>query len=212
MRAQTNIISIIIIAGLIIALVSATYIWAVPIIEKRSAITDYSIIESFMLQLDEKIVELANTGSGEVTLNIPRGSLTVHSHESSGHSDPLNNTISLKFYTSQPIVASGDSIPISTSNLDYVGEYGKDEPRIITLSGHREAERTMLNMSMRYRELRSSVPDGYVIGLCTPTGSPCGTPVSGGDKITLRYQGSTVQDRGPSEGPLTIIYIRTEVL
>ena len=129
MKAQSNIISIVIIAGIVIAMVGAAYVWAVPMIEKRMTITDYNLIENFVLELDEAVTRIANTASGQETIDIPRGTVQVHGYSYPG---PVNNTLTIDFLVSQPIMTEG-AIPIKTSSLDEVGEYGSTEPRIIML-------------------------------------------------------------------------------
>jgi hypothetical protein len=209
MKAQTEIISIVIIAGIVVALVGAAYIWAVPLIEKRTTISDYTLVEKFILDLNDKIVEIANTGSGEATMQIPSGLLTVRGYSFSG---PENNSIILDFYVNQPLIIDQGSIPIKTSSLDYVGEYGKAEPRIIILSGGSSGGETHLNLSMRYRELRSAAPRGYVIAMCPPTGAQCDASMSGGREIRVYYDKSAVEPRDPLDGgDLTIIYLGIEV-
>jgi hypothetical protein len=206
MRAQINIISVVIIAGIVIALIGMAYVWAVPMIEKRMTITDYDIVEGFMLELDWKIVDIANTGSGEARIEIPNGVMDVLGYDFPG---AVNNTITLDFQVSQPIMMVGSSVPIETNNLDYIGEYGKAEPRIILMSRSSDEDRTHLNMSIRYRELRSTATQkGYIIALC-PTGfDDCSGSLSGGNEVTLSFDKGIVEPRDLSEGgPLTTIYI-----
>jgi hypothetical protein len=213
MKLQTSVISIVIIAGLVLALVSASYIWAIPYIEKRSAITDYYLAENFMLDLDSEIREIAKTGSGEVTLSIPIGRLYVNGQEdiSPGQPDPLNNTISLKFQTSQPVVLPGQAVPIRTTYLDYIGDQRFALPRIITIYGFNDPD-PQINMSIRYRELRSDIPNGYVIGLCTPSATGCDAPQSGNKRIVIRYDGTIVKARTAAEGgPLNVVKVGVQV-
>jgi hypothetical protein len=210
MRAQTNIISLVIIAGIIIALVGAAYVWAIPLIEKRTTLTEYDTIEGFMLELDKSIVDIANSGSGAVSLQLPRGILSLRPFSYSGGA---NNTITLDFFVSQPLILEGASIPIKTSSLDYTGEYGKTEPRVIALSRMDDDDRVHLNISMRYRELRSSTPKGYVIALCPVTGfESCQGEISGGNEVTVSYGETVVVPRSLADGgDLTMTKIRIEV-
>ena len=210
MRAQSSVISLILIAGIIIALVGAAYVWAVPLIEKRITVTDYDLVEKFVLDLDARIVDIANSGSGTERLQIPRGKMTLLPMNYPGE---YNNTINLDFVVSQPLITEGAMIPIKTTSLDPVGEYGKTEPRIITLSRMPGTEGVNLNMNMTYRELRSISPKGYVISLCPVTGfGSCQSPISGNNAITVSYGGTEVVPRGVADGgPLTLTKIRVEV-
>jgi hypothetical protein len=210
MRGQSSVISIVIIAGMVVALIGIAYAWAIPMIEKRTAIADYNMVESFMLELDENIVDIANTGSGDVLMEIPKGTLTVNGYNVTGD---VNNTITLDFYVEQPLITSGGTIPIKTNSLDYIGEYGKTEPRVLILSGSDAGDRTHLRMDMRYRELRSGAPNGYVIALCPSTAlDGCDDSISGGKKIRVYYHRSVTEQRDQLEGgDLKITCIGTEV-
>ena len=211
MKAQTNVISLVIIAGMVIALVGSAYVWAVPLIEKRATVTEYDVVERFMLELNEKIVDIANTGSGTTSLEIPRGVLTVMPHN---YPDGIvNNTISMDFFVSQPIIMEGSVVPVRTSSLDYVGEYGKTEPRIITLSRSPGSSQVNLIMNMTYRELRSTTPKGYLIALCPATDFvACDTGMSGRGEVTVSYGETSVVPRNPEDGgDLTLTKLRIEV-
>lgn len=211
MKLQSNVISLIIIAGMIIALVGAAYVWAVPLIEKRATVTDYEIVERFMLDLDQEIVKIANTGSGVSTIDIPRGVLTLQPHDISS---PVKNTLTLDFYVSQPIITEGGSLPVRTGVIDYIGEYGKSEPRILMLNRHSDADSVHLNMTMFYREMRSNVPKGYVIALCPITDFiSCESPITGGSSIRLSYGETIVEPRIAEDGgDLTMTKVKVEIL
>lgn len=211
MRAQSNVISIVIIAGMVIAFVGAAYVWAVPLIEKRATATDYDIVERFMVDLDEEIVKIANTGSGVSTIDIPRGVLTLHPR---GFSGPVNNTLTLDFYVSQPIIMEGGSVPVRTGVIDDIGEYGKGEPRILMLNRYLGADTVHLNMTMFYREMRSDVPKGYVIALCPVSDfSSCRSVMYGSSSVKLSYGETVVVPRASEDGgDLTITKVRVEIL
>jgi hypothetical protein len=209
MRAQSDIISVVIIAGIIIALVGAAYVWAVPMIEKRITLTDYSLIENFALELDQAITNIANTASGEERIPIPRGAVEVKGFDFSG---PVNNTLTIDFTVSQPIMTQG-AVPIKTSSIDDVAEYGNAEPRIIMLSRY-PGGNNHLNMTMKYRELRSTTPKGYMIALCPVTGpTECGGEMTGGNEVVVRYKDTVIQQRDSYDGgPLTITYVEIEII
>jgi hypothetical protein len=208
-KAQTSMISIVIIAGLVISMVSAAYTWAVPMVEKRISITDYNLIENFALELDQEITEIANTGSGSATLEIPKGSVYVSGFAFDG---PVNNSITIDFELSQPIMTEG-SVPIRTTSLDPVGVYGRAAPRTMILSRSSDEKNTHLNITTTYRELRSSVPRGYVIALCPAGPSDCSGFGFGGNEVRVSYDRTVVVPRTAAEGgDLTVTYIKVEVV
>ena len=203
---QTSMISIVIIAGIVISMVGAAYVWAMPMIEKRITITDYNLVKAFILELDDRIVDIANTGSGEARIPIPKGIVNLKGFDFPG---AVNNTITIDFEVSQPIMVNG-SVPIKTTSLDEVADYGKTEPRIIMLSRTPEGKNTHLNMTMKYRELRSPTPKGYIIALCFGS---CTGEMSGGKEVIVSYDRTEVEQRSIFDGgELTITYINVEVV
>ncbi len=211
MRGQSNVISLVIIAGIVIGLVGASYVWAVPLIEKRTTVSEYELVEQFVTELYREIVDIANTGSGSSTIDIPKGILELRPFSFAGEG---NNTLTLDFYVSQPVMLEGGSVPIKTSSLDYVGEYGTAEPRILMLSRYPEKKPVHLNMTMRFRELRSDTPKGYVIALCPESDYvACQSDVSGSRAVTVSYGETYVIPRSPIEGgELTVTKISVEAV
>ena len=206
---QSSVISVVIIAGIVIAMVGVAYAWAVPVIEKRITVTDYNLIEGFMAKLSEEIVEVANSGSGESRIPIPKGAVTVLGYDYAG---PVNNTIFIDFEVSQPIMIEG-SVPILTSSLGEVAEYGKTEPRIITLSRSEDSTRNEMNMSMYFRELRSQTPKGYISALC-PAGASmdCSGISAGAKEVVVSFSHfETMMRSGFDGGDLTITYVTVAV-
>ncbi|RLG15581.1 MAG: hypothetical protein DRN71_00870 [Candidatus Nanohalarchaeota archaeon] len=61
-KAQSQVLSIILISGILVTVVGATYMWGVPLIEKGRTSSDNELAESFMLLLKEKVDDVAETG------------------------------------------------------------------------------------------------------------------------------------------------------
>ncbi len=61
-KAQSQVLSIILITGILVAVVGASYMWGVPLIEKGQTSSDNEIAESLMVMLKEKIDNVAETG------------------------------------------------------------------------------------------------------------------------------------------------------
>lgn len=73
MRGQIAVISVVLISGIIISLVGAAYLWGMPIVEKRTIVTQAQTAENFILQLSDAIIDTANTGAGTRSIDIPFG-------------------------------------------------------------------------------------------------------------------------------------------
>jgi len=153
-KAQVKPISAVLIAGMGIMLATTAYIWGMPLIEKGATINDYEEALAFIKNLDNKIISIANAQSGEESINIPNGIMTVIAFDIY---IPYNNTIVLKFITPQPLVVGG-SLFIDTNILGEVAEYGEAEPRTILLSGQwLETKRNILIFKLHYRELETHI-------------------------------------------------------
>jgi len=213
-RGQMQALSIVLLTVVIMGLVGAAYMWAVPIIERNAAITEYTTVERFILELSDRIVELANSGSGEYTLDIPSGILMIEGADYPGGD---NNTIMFDFFSSLDMlcnktacntITGGIEIPIETDNTSAVGVYGEDEPRVITLTGQDSGAGKLLTISLHYRELRSETR-GYRIAICPDAG--CSEAVNGTGRIMLEFDKRT-EDPGASPLPLVTNYITVRII
>jgi hypothetical protein len=185
-KAQTEAITLVMIAGIVISLSGAAYIWGKPLMEKRATISEFAAARTFMLALDRDIRSVANSGSGKLSAAVPSGGLKVVPFDPD---DPYNkdkNAVTLEFTVSQPMVFNS-SAPIDTWNLEEFGSYERDEPRIIMLSSEATDIGYVMRMSMHYRELDTSERPykGYRIAL-----SAAGT---GGKEATVESDGSSLE-------------------
>ncbi len=179
-KGQVQAISLVLITGIVMSLAGAAYFWGKPLIEKRSSITDIATAESFMLQLNDEILDVARN-KGEKTLNIPPVPGAVMSI------NETENGIIFQFLSSQPMLKLGDEsmpIPIETDHIEPIGSYG-ESPRTITLESSSYESQFMMTIRLAYRELRvESVPQkGYKI-LLESVGK------TGNDKVSVSYGGT----------------------
>lgn len=149
--AQSEIISIVMIAAVIVGLISLAYTWGVPIIEKNTAMTDFELAKKFMLDLDRSIRDIANSGGGEVELEIPVGIVRVVQYDSTNSIG--SNNITLELISNQPLVMGSESF-LKTNNLDEPAIYGS-EPRIIRMTGERYGTQYLIKIILHYRSLLS---------------------------------------------------------
>jgi hypothetical protein len=210
---QMQVFTVVLLAVIIMGLVGAAYMWAVPIIERNAGITEYTVAERFALDLDEKIISLANSGTGEYTLDIPTGLLRIEGPDYPG---PDNNSMMFDFFanidmlcnnTGCTSISGGVEIPIETDNLSRVGTYGEDEPRVITLTGQDSGTGKDLTMRIFYRNLLGS-SHTYRIAVCPDTG--CDTAVNGTGRVMLTFDRRT-EDPGFTP-PLVTNYITVKMI
>ncbi len=202
LKAQVSVISVLLVVGIGTALAATAYMWGMPMIEKRSTLADYNMMLDFMNTLDESIITIANQMSGENTINIPKGMLTIIPYPEGADSNPNNNTIIIQFLEPQPMVLDG-SVYVDTEVLGTVATYGEAEPRTLSLSGEEKGGSHEFTFSMRYRELDTkTLPErGYQIRL---------NPVSstGMNRITVSFGGTeTITGGAKNGGDLIITYV-----
>ncbi len=172
-KAQSQVISIVLITGIIISLAGTAYMWGIPIIEKRSAIADYSAALDFVLDLDEKIVELANSGSGSYSMPIEKGTVRVVPYNADS---PDNNSVIYTVPVSQPIAEESSEVILRTASVDEVGIYGEAEPRIITMNVTKTGDSYLMKFKIHYRELDTRTK-GFRIALDTASANGQGSAI-----------------------------------
>ncbi len=204
-KAQTQAMSLVIITGIIISLVSAAYIWGKPLIEKRTTIAEFDTLENFILELNDKIIDIANSGSGKYTIDIPFGSIKAIGYNSA---DPSKgNMLVFEHSITQPIVL-GSTIPIKTTNLDENATYGQAQPRTITMTVQPDQSAYKMDIMLHYRELDTdTVPrKGFLIKLI---------PISdfGEHAITVSFGGTeTLTGQAANKGDLLVTKINVELV
>lgn len=201
MKAQTQTLSIVLIAGIIIAMIGLAYAWGMPLIQKRTTITEFSTAQNFILNLDSKITDLANSGAGEFMLDIPTGVLRVIAHDVN---DPDNNSLVLEFITDQQMIVNASSVLIKTSSFGEVGVYGETEPRIITMTSQDFGTGHKMTIKLHYRELDTETK-GYKIAL---------NPILalGERSVKVSYDKNVVQQGTASNGgDLVLTQMKVEI-
>lgn len=201
MKAQSQTLSIVLIAAIIIAMVGLAYAWGMPLIQKRTTITEFSAAQNFILSLDQKITDIANSGTGEATIDIPNGYATVVGY---GSNDPDNNSVLFDFRTDQPMIVNASTVLIKTGSFGEVGTYGESEPRIISMTRESFGTGYKMMMKLHYRELDTETK-GYKIAL---------NPISpsGQRKITIKFDKNVVQPGNATNGgDLILTYVNIEV-
>lgn len=135
LRGTVNIISIVLIAGIVLALVGAVYTWSGPLINKSETRTLFQTSSTFALALNQQLIDIANSGGGEKNLDIPLGAIEVIPYQSP---DPRNNSIIFRFPLSQPLALNssktylGGSSFLDVSNTT-LGIFGESSPSIVSL-------------------------------------------------------------------------------
>lgn len=203
-KAQTEAITLVLVAGIIIALVGMAYMWGKPMIEKRSVVTQFTSAVRFMEDLDAKIVGMAGScsfeGACEEALDLPvPGLITV---------DEASNTIAYVFSVNQPLLTTGEVLFNTVDNSSFA-RYG-ETPGVISLRGNGTQQSGLYELvfSLRYRELDSDEPwKGYKIQL-VKSGK-----AGGSSRIMISYGGPETQPGAAhNSGDLVVSKIRVQLI
>ena len=203
-------ISVVIIVGIIVSLVGTAYLWGVPIIQKRSTITEFGTAHALVSMIDNKITGIANTKAGTETIDSSGKAIKVVPHNAD---DPDNNSIIIEFMVDQPMVTLGTPVYLDVESFEDVGTqsgtYGISKPGIITLTEEVAGGKFRMRIKIHYRELdtKESPYRGYKILLETEDGEI----KTGNRGIIISYEKDTV-DSGSAEnaGDLVLTHIKLE--
>ena len=206
-KAQVEVITIVLITGIIISLVGTAYMWGMPLISKRTSVTEFLSAEDFAAKLSDKIVEIASSGYGEASLTIPKGVIRIKEYDPSAPRSPENNSIIFDVPVSQPLIM-GTSVVLKTNVLGENATYGEAEPRIINMSSLVSGSGNRLTFNIHFRELdtRGQPPKGYLIAI--KQGS-----ITGSSQVALSYAGTEITPGAAANGgDLIVTKIRIDVV
>lgn len=212
MKAQVSVVSVVLISGIVIALVGTAYMWGLPIIEKRSVVTEFQTAQGFVFSLNDLVVNMANSGAGRESLDIPHGMARVIP---SGSSDPDNNSIIFEFDVNQPMIFNQTPVYLGGATFEDViseeGTYGISSPGVISMTSRRGPSGYIMMIKLHFRELETkTVPrKGYKI-LLNPGAT---TAVSGTSEMTISFVKTETQASAccGGAGPLLATHIKVDL-
>ena len=216
---QTEAVSLVIISGVVITLVCAAYFWGMPLIDKRAASTDFESAKNSIMDINKKVVALANAGGGKVDIQLQKA-LTLIPADST---DTDNNTIMLTYGVNQPVLYSGpeDSVIYLGTTigdaLQGTGVFGQSSPGVITMKQTATMSSTyLLTTRLRFRPLTAvattesgSVSKNYLIKLCRDDDlAGCSRQATGTSGVTFTFRGTEVTQGGNIDTVVTKIGVK----
>ncbi|MCK5176317.1 MAG: hypothetical protein KAQ92_01200 [Candidatus Aenigmarchaeota archaeon] len=152
-KAQSEIISYLIVAGIIIFTTGIAYMWGGPLIEKSSSNSKINMAESQLNQINNEISSiLLNGGQNNIMLDID-GELKI---------DVDTNSFYYSFKVPSTSITSLDWITLSGSNMwgvigtdeaDGAGRLGKDDAGVLLVKSHPAGDEYFMDFRLAYREL-----------------------------------------------------------
>jgi len=108
-KCQSSVLAIIILMGIIISLVSVTYIWAGPLISKNIDKSSVEKAMDFMTALNDDILYVASTGASRaLSVNLGQASLVI---------DSSNNQVVVEMSSSVQMINSVAQVPLNFAEL-----------------------------------------------------------------------------------------------
>lgn len=165
-KAVVSPISLVLIVAIVLSLIAMAYIWGLPLIEKRTSMTNYAAAENFVEKLDEAVTDIVSKGGGREEMALPFGGIRVIPNRTE---DTDNNSIILEFVLPQPLAIPRSVIYLgSTTFMDFeneTGVYGRSRPGVMSLETEGYGEDYRYRIKLHYRELETlSAPEkGYKI-------------------------------------------------
>lgn len=178
LKGQTQVLSAILMMGVLIAIVASVFFWGLPLIQKNKDISTLNNAESFMKNLDDKIKYIANNGGKEqFKITVP-GIVSFDGDE-----------ISLVVSTQGTIYAVEAPIPLGKTSCSGIsGVWGQDDPDFLCVISHKLSDQSYRqSYSLNYRRLDTTNINSYKIELQ-------GSSNSGGVGKTI-----TIENKGVSE-------------
>jgi len=164
MKAQTQVISIIIIVAIALGAMALVLPWTYGMIQKKKDMKSLDDVYYFFQDLDETIIDVANNG-GEETLRLDvTGKFTVYPESLNS---PFNNSITFDFMSKVSNIAEGDWIPLNTPNMNATATLGVDTPSVIFGRATRIGDQISIRYRIWFRELHDFSGKGYKIVLNT---------------------------------------------
>lgn len=149
MKAQSQVISVILIISLTIASIATILPWAISMIQKRKDAKAVDDTFNFFIQLDSKIRQVAqNGGEDSISLDIP-GKMTVYPYSVLGEH---NNSINFVFSSKSSNIAPGEWLCLSV-NCNKTATLGTDNFGVIFGKAEKKDDYLVVEYKLWYREL-----------------------------------------------------------
>ncbi|MEM5776999.1 MAG: hypothetical protein QXJ06_00940 [Candidatus Aenigmatarchaeota archaeon] len=149
MKAQTQVISVILIIGIAIAAIAAILPWSMNMIQKRKDAKAVDDAFNFFILLDSKIRNIAQNGGEEtLELNVP-GKLTIYPFSTIGEN---SNSINFIFVSKVSNIAPGEWICLSV-NCNQTATLGADSFGVIFGKAEKQGDYLTIEYKLWYRDL-----------------------------------------------------------
>jgi len=162
-KGQQQVLSAILISGILIGVVSSVFLWGIPLIQKNRDISQQQSSENFMRNLAERFKFVANHG-GRETLSISVPGNVVF--------DPITKTLELNIETQGTIYEVGTWIPLGRNECTTEnGRWGIDKPETLCVKSTQIGEIYTTIYRLSFIQLNTETLTSYKIDMDSPTSS-----------------------------------------
>jgi hypothetical protein len=170
-KAQSPVLSYVLILGIVLASVSAAYLWGVPLLKKGEASSKVELAKNSMIQLKRE-VDSVISGGGQASFSINSYGTIMVSEE--------DNSIYYSLYVQRAPYALDVWIPLTSNEMfGVVGTeeenstalLGLEEPSVLLVRVEKAGEGYLVTYRLALRELDdSNTAEGY-LNKFTPVGN-----------------------------------------
>lgn len=188
-KGQTEVVTAVLIFGVVISLVGATYIWGVPLIKKQQAFGNIQKTEQFMKDLETVIenIDKGQTGSKSLIQIKENGVLSVNTDENA--IEFLTHEAGTYYILSDEVTTAWNPIAWGPSET---GIFGKDAPAILRAKAIAIGDGYDITYQIKFRKLVTQTNDNiYIVRVETDTTRNQNTGVTG-DQISIENLGRAV--------------------
>lgn len=112
--AQTGVLGMVVLTGIVIVIISITFMWGQPLIQKNVDKAQINMVMEKLDEINDAIIYTASTGSNNiVSLDLTNSAFLI---------DESSNRIMYQTYSSVPIISGTEEVPINYYELATIRE------------------------------------------------------------------------------------------
>jgi len=197
-KGQTQAITATLITTVIVAAIATAYVWGGPLLQKGQAEADLEQVESEVMELYDKILEVSNSGSGaaetvSLELDTSSGNTDIQINEEKNFIDIRTNADNIPYPGDTWTLIRGQSLQnLSIINETDAGDYGiggEDSPGVVAVEPVSGAGERLITYRIEFRNLLTQTPEGTQLRK-VDLQAPEGSTASGDVQITLSNRGT----------------------
>jgi hypothetical protein len=211
-KGQSQVVSAVILGGILVVGISSAYTWAVPILEKNQDVDQLRSSINTMEDLEQTVQRVSTRGGSETLEMQTGGGLFVI--------DPSRNVINYTIGSQAAYVSTDSWVPLNENDMlgiriagngDSTGIATQDRPGVVVGRAIQQGDNDRNVFHLQFRELQDLNSDtGFLINL-TATGNLQSTESTA--QIVVEDQGETrLPGESAAGGPLVVrnVGIRVE--